>query len=140
VSDELSVSFVKRITRDELESLGHLGFEQVDDYWGVVNDDDDGDDVVVWLYPLRGSEIVDHDPGPFDAIRVEFSVLRNPVARVKAFTSLVEQLSNVLGTPGTCDGHPTSTPQLLADANVIVARIRAEGIEPGSDDALELER
>jgi hypothetical protein len=140
VSDELSVAFVKRITRDDIESLDRLGFEQVDDYWGVVNDDDDGDDVVVWLYPLRGGAIVDHDALPFDAVRLEFSVLRNPVAHVKTFVSLVEDLSKVLGTPGTINGRAVSAAQLVAEADAIIARLRAEGIEPGSDDALELER
>jgi hypothetical protein len=142
VSDELSVAFVKRITRDDIESLDRLGFEQVDDSWGVVNvdDDDEGDDVVVWLHPVRGGVIVDHDAGPFDAVRVEFSVLRNPVARVKTFTSLVEALSKMLDTPSTRDGHGVNTAQLVAEADVIIARLRAEGIEPGSDDALELER
>src|SRR5687768_1500602 len=64
--------------RFAFDQLADLQFEQVDDYFGVPSLTDDGDDVVVWLYPLVAGEVVDHHPGPFDGIRLDYNVLRNP--------------------------------------------------------------
>ena len=40
--------------RYAFDTLEDLQFSQVDDYFGVESMADDGDDVVVWLYPLVG--------------------------------------------------------------------------------------
>ena len=58
-----------------------LQFLQVDDYFGVqsLSDQDDEDDIIIWLYPTVNNEVVEHYTGEFDGIRVEYNVLRNLV-------------------------------------------------------------
>src|SRR4028118_116463 len=59
-------------------NLAELGFEQVDDYFGITSFEDEGDDVVVWLYPLVDGEDVYHHPGPFSGVRLSYNILCNP--------------------------------------------------------------
>lgn len=58
------------------DRLASLGFQQVDDYFGVPAPTDDGDDVQVWLYPVVDGEAVYHHSGPFSAIRLDHCVFR----------------------------------------------------------------
>jgi hypothetical protein len=54
-----------------------LGFEQIDDYYGIPATSENGDDVIVWLFPVVAGEVVTHSEGPFDGVRLVFNVLRN---------------------------------------------------------------
>src|SRR5690554_2461829 len=49
----------------EFVKLQDLGFEQVDDYFGIRNESDFGDDVKIWMFPLINGEEVYHNEGPF---------------------------------------------------------------------------
>jgi hypothetical protein len=122
-----------------------LGFEPADDYLGIRNDGDAGDDVVVWLFPIVDDQEVDHHPGPFHALRLSYSVLRNPVVKAAVFHSAVEELGRVFGVPGeyslrgTRLGSPADLAVLRKDIDAIVEHWRSKGIEPGSDEALEVD-
>lgn len=61
--------------RLQLDQLADLGFDQVDDYFGIPNETDVGDDPVVWLYPLVRGEPVFYHEGPFDGIQLDYSSL-----------------------------------------------------------------
>src|SRR6266404_2192821 len=77
------------------ERLADLQFEQVDDYFGIRSLTDEGDDVPIWLYPVVDGEAVNHHPGPFDGVRLEFSVLRNPVHRAEHFLRCVREFAGL---------------------------------------------
>jgi len=126
------------------EALADLQFEQVDDYFGVRSLSEEGEGVVVWLYPLVGPEPVDHHAGPFDGIRLSFNVLRNPSRRGIYFLKCVERFAAL--------GHevhyrsrnvPLGNPPLLAvvreDLESITRHWASEGIVVGSQEALEID-
>ena len=123
------------------ERLADLQFEQVDDYFGVRALTAEGTDVPIWLYPLVGGEPVHHHPGPFDGVRLEYNVLRNPVRRAEHFLRCVQEFAAIgavteyrsvsLGSP------PDMTP-LQADIAAVVRHWAAEGIAVGSRRALML--
>src|SRR5688572_28318969 len=55
------------------EELSDLNFSQVDDYFGLRNMKREGDDVIIWLYPLIGDRDVYHHPGPFTGLRMSYN-------------------------------------------------------------------
>ena len=75
------------------ERLTDLQFEQVDDYFGVRSVTGEGSDVPIWLYPLVGGQPVHHHRGPFDGVRLEYNILRNPVRRAEHFLRCVEEFA-----------------------------------------------
>src|SRR5215831_9988081 len=76
-----------------------------------------------------------HHPGPFDGVRLEYNVLRNPVRRADHFLRCVQEFAAIgavteyrsvsLGSP------PDMTP-LQADIAAVVRHWAAEGIAVGS--------
>lgn len=126
-------------------NLAELGFEQVDDYFGITSYEDEGDDVVVWLYPLVDAEPVSHDPGPFSGIRLSYNVLRNPVEKIDSFLKVVTTFAQELPARAFYRlrnaelGTPPDLSVLQADMNRIVEHWQAQGIEPGSSEALRVE-
>ena len=128
--------------RFAFDSLTGLGFEQVDDYFGVRAPDGEGSDVPVWLYPLVNDQPMDHHAGPFTGIRLEYSVLRNPLRRAQHFLKCVEAFA-AFGTRvhyvsrGIDPSMPTDLEQVRADIDDVALYWADEGIEVGSDDALE---
>src|SRR5262249_41403455 len=75
------------------ERLADLQFEQVDDYFEVRALTDEGSEVPIWLSPLVAGEPVHHPPGPFDGVRLEYNVLRNPIRRVEHFLRCVQEFA-----------------------------------------------
>ena len=126
------------------DSLAELQFEQVGDYFGVPSLSGEGDDVPIWLYPLVNGEPVHHHPGPFDGLRLDYNILRNPVRRadhylkcVDAFaafgTAVIYRSRNVaLGTTG-------DLAIVRADIESVVTHWATQGIVVGSSEALEIE-
>lgn len=131
--------------RFSFDKLADLGFQQVDDYFGVPNPTDEGDDVRVWLYPVVDGDDVYHHPGPFSAIRLEYCILRNPAAYLQTFLATLDRFLKTLEVDVhyltrdvrlTPDEARTSVSD---DASQILEHWKAEGIEPGSDEALMLD-
>ena len=128
--------------RFAFDSLGELRFEHVDDYFGVRAQDDEGDEIHVWLLPLVQGEPVDHHGGPFTGIRLEYNVLRNPLRRAQHFLKCVQAFA-MFGTRVHYRSRqvdltmPTDLEQVRADIDDIALFWEDEGIEVGSDDALE---
>ena len=126
------------------ERLADLQFEQVDDYFGVRSLTDEGTNVPVWLYPLLGGEPVHHCPGPFDGVRLEYNVLRNPARRADHFLRCVREFA-ALGSRveyrsrGTLFGSPPDLTPLQADIAAVIRHWAAQGITVGSDDALAID-
>lgn len=77
------------------ERFDDLQFQQVDDYFGVRSHKDEGDDVVIWLYPLVGGQPVHHHAGPSEGIRLSYCVLRHPIRRVEHFFRCVQKFGSI---------------------------------------------
>jgi hypothetical protein len=126
------------------ERLADLQFEQVDDYFGVRALEDEGDDVPIWLYPLVGGEPVHHHPGPFDGLRLQYNILRNPIRRAEHFLKCVQEFAPLGSEVVYCDrdavlGSQLDFTQLRADIEAVVRHWAAQGITVGSDDALAVD-
>ena len=78
--------------RVDFRPLANLQVSQIDDYFGVHSQSEDGDDddVAIWLYPLVNGRPVDHHPGPFDALRLSYDLLRNPEHRLDHFLAMLD--------------------------------------------------
>jgi hypothetical protein len=126
-------------------ALADLQFDQVDDYFGIPNRTDEGTDVVLWLFPLVQGEVVHHHQGPFDGLRLSYSILRNPVRRIALFLDVVHRVASELGVDVIYHeremdlGLPPDIHVLDGDINEVIRSWRSEGIEPGSSQALELD-
>lgn len=127
------------------ESLGNLGFEQIDDYFGIRADDDQGDDVILWLYPLVGGAVVEHEPGPFEGIRLSFNVLRQPSHRAAKFVEVVRQMATKLpvrvrdAARGEVVPASALIPHLTANVETITSHWKQQGIRCGSKEALDID-
>lgn len=126
------------------ERLAELQFEQVDDYFGVRSLADEGTDVPIWLFPLVGGEPVHHHPGPFDGVRLDYSILRNPERRADHFLRCVQEFVT-LGTGAIYRnrhlplGSPPDLAQVRADIAAVVLYWADNGIVVGSHDALAID-
>jgi hypothetical protein len=126
------------------ERLADLQFEQVGDFFGVRALSDEGSDVPIRLYPLVGGEPVCHHPGPFDGVRLEYSMLRNPVRRADHFLRCVQGFA-ALGSGaeyrgrGLALGDPPDLRPVEADIAAVVRYWAGQGITVGSDDALAVD-
>lgn len=124
------------------DRLDDLQFDQVDDYFGVRSLGGEGDDVVVWLYPLVGGEVVHHHAGPFDGVRLSYCILRHPERRAEHFLRCVQAFSAVGADAvyrGASLGSPPDLSRVRADIAAVVRRWADAGIVVGSDAALELD-
>jgi hypothetical protein len=107
----------------KFSDLEGLQFSQVDDYFGVRSLSDEGDDVVVWLYPIVEDEVVHHHPGPFDGMRIDYNVLRNPNHRNAHFIKICQALET----------------KLNVSSNLSIEEMKDNNIEQGSDGAMEID-
>lgn len=126
------------------DSLADLQFEQVDDYFGIRSLNDEGDDVPIWLYPLINGEPVYHNPGPFDGVRLDYNILRNPVRRAEHYLKCVAAFA-LFGAGiryrnrDTVLGPPPDLSLVRVDIDAVVQHWAAEGVEVGSTQALEMD-
>lgn len=126
------------------DQLVNLQFEQVDDYFGVRSLSDEGDSVSIWLYPVLGGLPVHHNYGPFEALRIEFNVLRNSIQSGRHFIRCIESISAFgSGVYYRSRGLDLGSSGDLAVISTDVAEIArfwaSRGIEVGSQDALGLD-
>lgn len=117
----------------EFQRLAHLQFSQIDDYFGVRTLSGIGDDVAVWLYPIVDDHPVDHDPGPFDALRLDYNVLRNPADRSNHFLRCVADIAALSSSSSVY------LEQLRDRIDAIIRHWRDQGIEVGSEEALAID-
>ncbi|MCE9544183.1 MAG: hypothetical protein K8T25_01475 [Planctomycetia bacterium] len=126
------------------DRLADLQFEQVDDYFGVRSLTDEGADVPIWLFPIIAGEPVDHHPGPFDGVRLEYNVLRNPLNRSEHYLRCVQEIA-VLGAQveyrsrGLSLGAQSDLTSVRADIAAIADYWQSQGISVGSRQALEVD-
>jgi hypothetical protein len=126
------------------ESLSHLQFEQVDDFFGVRALNDEGEDVPIWLYPLLRGQPVHHHPGPFDGFRLDYNILRNPVRRADHYSKCVAEIA-IFGvrTLYRCRNKELGAPPDLSivrnDVDAAVRHWASQGIEVGAPEALEID-
>lgn len=126
------------------DSLADLQFEQVDDYFGIRSLNDEGDDVLIWLYPLVYGEPVNHHPGPFDGVRLDYNILRNPAGRAEHYLKCVAAFApfgaGIFYRNRELDlGSRPNLSGVRADIDAVVQHWAAQGIEVGSSDALKLD-
>lgn len=125
----------------EFEKLSSFKFEQVDDYFGIRNLTEKGDDVLVWLLPIIKGEEVYHDEGPFDAIRLNYVVIRNEKARTKLIEDIYNAFNKHLEVDIYFDGNKIyDYSSISKKLNEVIDYCEKElKVEPGSDKAMELE-
>ena len=120
--------------------LAPLGFEQLDDFFGILNSEDTGDDVLVWLFPMLNGEEVFHNSGPFDAIRLSYSALRNAPVNISLLQDCFNTIKGMPDVEIAFDGNNISDfAPVQKKADVIVAYWRDNDIEPGSEQSLLIE-
>jgi hypothetical protein len=120
--------------------LAPLGFEQLDDFFGILNSEDTGDDVLVWLFPMLNGEEVFHNSGPFDAIRLSYSALRNAPANISLLQDCFNAIKEMPDVEMTFEGSTISDfAPVQKKADEIVAHWRDNDIEPGSEQSLLVE-
>lgn len=126
-------------------NLAGLGFEQVDDFFGITSDEEQGDDVAVWLYPLLDGEPVYHHSDPMSGVRLSYNILRNPVEKGEFFLQAVRKFVQELHASAVYRlrnlelGNPPDLSVVQSDMGQIVEYWREEGVEPGSSEALQID-
>lgn len=125
----------------KFEKFNQLGFTQVDDYFGIKNESDFGDDIKLWLFPIKKGKVVYHNNGPFDAIRINFSVLRNGIETSellkKVFNSFKQNLDvNILFNGKEIQDYAVVEKKLNEIIDYCRNRLK---VEPGSKKALYLD-
>ncbi len=125
----------------EFEKLVELEFEQVDDYFGIRNKTEIGDDVKIWLFPIINGEEVYHNQGPFDAIRITYGVLRNDQKTAELYKKIFYSINSNLDVTPMFEGKRIEN---FGEINKIITKTieycRAElKVEPGSDKALQID-
>ncbi len=123
----------------DFAQFGDLQFSQIDDYFGVRTLSGDGDDIAVWLYPLVKGDAVHHHPGPFDALRIVYNVLRNPIERSDHFIRVVQSFSERLPVDLVYDGRVAVVDDLRRDIATINNYWSDRGITVGSDSAMDID-
>ncbi|RFS24837.1 hypothetical protein DVR12_06490 [Chitinophaga silvatica] len=120
--------------------LAPLGFEQLDDFFGILNSEDTGDDVLIWLFPMLNGEEVFLNSGPFDAIRLSYSALRNAPATISLLEECFRAFKSLPDTTVVFEDQPiTDFSPIQAKANEVVAHWRSNGVEPGSEQSMLIE-
>jgi hypothetical protein len=131
--------------RFNFQALARFGFEQVDDYYGIKSSEQEGADVVVWLYPLVGGDEVCHHHGPYDGVRLAFNILRNSPRCAREFTEVVSTFAQTLPARIRYPlrdldlGNPPDLSPIEKDIERVTRFWRSQGIEPGSVAALEVD-
>jgi len=131
--------------RFNFKALAPYGFEQLDDYYGIKSSTKEGAEVVVWLFPLVGGEEVCHHHGPYDGVRLAFNILCNSPRRASDFTKAVSTFAQVLKTRnfyplrGLDLGNPPDLGVIEQDIEKVIQFWKSQGIEPGSEAAMEIE-
>ncbi len=125
----------------EFEKLAELEFEQVDDYFGIKNKTEIGDDVKIWLFPIINGEEVYHNQGPFDAIRITYGVLRNDQKTAELYEKIFHSINSNLDVTPMFEGKRIEN---FEEINKIITKTiqycKTElKVEPGSDKALQLD-
>lgn len=80
------------LENSEFLKLVDLGIEQSDDYFSIRNDDEeDGDDNILWMMPLIKMIEVYHNPGPYDALRFTYDIMRNKKDNTEIYINCLER-------------------------------------------------
>ena len=120
--------------------MAPLGFEQLDDFFGILNSEETGDDVLVWLFPMINGEEVFHNSGPFDAIRLSYSALRNAPANISLLQDCYNIMKEIPEVEVAFEGNTiTDFAPIQEKAAEIVAYWRGNNVEPGSEQSLLVE-
>lgn len=117
--------------------FSELGIEQADDFFGVKNHNNDGDDIVLWVIPLINDQEVYDNNGPFDGLRLHFNTLRNTPDKVLIVEKVFLAFKTHLNAKIFFEKKPIDN--FLGVKDYIDLQFdfwRKQGLEPGSDDAL----
>ena len=127
----------------DFKHLAEFGFEQVDDFFGIPNKNEDGDDVKIWLIPTIDGEEAYQTNQPFDGFNLVYNVLRNTedvdTILKKIFNKINSEFSLIF--EAQFEGETiTSFDEVEPWIKQIKDYCRTElEVEPGSDEALELD-
>ena len=125
----------------EIIELQSLGFEQVDDYFGIRNNSNLGSDVKIWLFPIINGEEVYHNHGPYDSLRLSYIVVKNTPNTIDIFEKSFNQFSDKLDVTPKFNGETViDFNEIKTICNNTIKYCREElKVEPGSEEAIGLE-
>lgn len=123
------------------ENLSQLDFEQVDDYFGIRNNTEKGDDIKIWLMPIVNGQEVHHHEGPFDAVRITYVVVRNTVDTKDLFEKIFQEFqSNLDAKPFFNGKEVTDFSDIEKVISIAVEYCRNDlKVKPGSEEAMMLD-
>jgi len=125
----------------QFDQLSGLGFSQVDDYFGMVNENGE---VLIWLYPVIDDKAVYHHVGPFTGLRLEYSVLRNSSNYKTVLLEVVTLFAQYLDVQiwykvrNMNLGNPPDMTIVENDIHQIIQFWKEKSIETGSEAALKI--
>lgn len=128
-------------TNREFEKLAELGFEQTDDYFGIRNHTEIGNDIKIWLFPIINGKEVYHEKGPFDAIRISYTVVWNEENTAEIFEKTFNTILKNLNVTPIFEGKQIENfkdIKEIIDKTITYCKQKLK-VEPGSEKALELE-
>jgi hypothetical protein len=129
------------IKNEDFLKLADLGIEQSDDFFAVVNEDDEyGDDNILWIIPLIKKTEVWHNPGPYDGLRFTYDILRNSRKNTEIFLNCLKRFINLFPVSVSYRGSKQENlEKIKTDMEAVIKELMENNIEPGSDEAMELD-
>ncbi len=126
---------------DEFLKMNKLDFSQIDDYFGIKNKSKKGDDIKLWLIPIIDNKEVYHNEGPFDAIRLNYRILRNETKTKEIFRLVFDTFKESLNVTIIRNGKEINNYSEIEkeiDELINYCKIQLK-VEPGSHEALLLD-
>ena len=128
------------IKNENFLKLDSLGIEQADDFFAVPNENNDfGDDVILWIIPLIKKTEVWHDPGPYDGLRFTYDILRNAEENVKVYLNCLETFIKLFSVSIYYRGQKQENLEKIKyDIEDTIQELKKNGLKPGSGESMEL--
>lgn len=126
----------------QFEKLNTLDISFIDyAYYGIKNDNNIGDGVTVWLFPMKnGNTEYDDYEAPFDSMLMEYTVLSNNEKSSDIVKKVFFAFKDNLDVKIMFEGKEVTDYKIIENRiNDIIEICRTElNVEPGSEEALKL--
>ena len=129
------------IKNEEFLKLGDLGIEQSDDFFVIPNENENfGDDNIVWIIPLIKKAEVYHNPGPYDGLRFTYDILRNSEENIDIYLNCIKRFAELFPVSVSYRGQKQeSLEKIKEDIKSTIKELLENDVKPGSEDALTMD-
>ena len=128
------------VMNENFFKLADLGIEQSDDFFAVMNEDEYGDDNILWIIPLIKKTEVWHNPGPYDGLRFTYDILRNSEENIEIYLNCLNRFTGLFDVSVSYRGKKQENlEKIKEDIESTVKELLENDIKPGSDEALEID-